>query len=42
MGEFMQKLSMKVAAHRLMEGNVIAFPTEAVWGLGCDPLNKQA
>ena len=42
MGEFMQKLSVKVAAHRLMEGNVIAYPTEAVWGLGCDPLNEQA
>ncbi len=38
----MQKLSVKVAAQRLMEGNVIAYPTEAVWGLGCDPLNKQA
>lgn len=38
----MQKLSVKVAAHRLMEGNVIAYPTEAVWGLGCDPLNEQA
>ena len=25
-----------------MEGNVIAYPTEAVWGLGCDPLNEQA
>jgi L-threonylcarbamoyladenylate synthase len=42
MGEFMQKLSVKVAAHRLMEGSVIAYPTEAVWGLGCDPLNEQA
>lgn len=42
MGEFMQKLSVKVASHRLMEGNVIAYPTEAVWGLGCDPLNEQA
>jgi tRNA A37 threonylcarbamoyladenosine synthetase subunit TsaC/SUA5/YrdC len=30
MGEFMQKLSVKVAAHRLMEGSVIAYPTEAV------------
>lgn len=38
----MQKLSVKVAAHRLMEGNVIAYPTEAVWELGCDPLNEQA
>lgn len=38
----MQKLSVKVAAHRLKEGSVIAYPTEAVWALGCDLLNKQA
>lgn len=38
----MQKLSVRIAAHRLMEGHVIAYPTEAVWGLGCDPLNEQA
>lgn len=38
----MHKLSVQVAAHRLIEGNVIAYPTEAVWGLGCDPLNEQA
>lgn len=23
-------------------GEVIAYPTEAVWGLGCDPFNEQA
>ncbi|OZG73259.1 tRNA threonylcarbamoyladenosine biosynthesis protein RimN [Hahella sp. CCB-MM4] len=23
-------------------GGVIAYPTEAVWGLGCDPFNQQA
>jgi L-threonylcarbamoyladenylate synthase len=21
---------------------IIAYPTEAVWGLGCDPFNQQA
>ena len=26
----------------LKEGNVIAYPTEGVWGLGCDPLNEAA
>lgn len=26
----------------LKKGNVIAYPTEAVWGLGCDPYNKEA
>ena len=23
-------------------GGLLAYPTEAVWGLGCDPLNEQA
>lgn len=26
----------------IQAGEVIAYPTEAVYGLGCDPLNKQA
>tara|TARA_B110000014_G_scaffold263530_1_gene260629 strand:- start:2087 stop:2623 length:537 start_codon:yes stop_codon:yes gene_type:complete len=26
----------------LKQGNVIAYPTEGVWGLGCDPLNEAA
>jgi len=26
----------------LQKGGVIAYPTEAVWGLGCDPFNKEA
>ncbi len=25
-----------------MSGSVIAYPTEAVWGLGCDPKNRTA
>ena len=29
-------------AQRLRQGQVIAYPTEAVWGLGCDPANEQA
>lgn len=29
-------------AQRLREGGVIAYPTEAVWGLGCDPANRRA
>ncbi len=24
------------------QGGVIAYPTEAVWGLGCDPFNEEA
>lgn len=30
------------AIHIVNEGGVIAYPTEAVWGLGCDPWNEQA
>lgn len=30
------------AAQTLKQGNVLAYPTEAVWGLGCDPFNQQA
>lgn len=26
----------------MKKGEVIAYPTEAVWGLGCDPFNQQA
>lgn len=29
-------------AHCLWQGGVIAYPTEAVWGLGCDPQDQQA
>lgn len=30
------------ATHFLHSGGVVAYPTEAVWGLGCDPRNKVA
>lgn len=30
------------AAACLKSGQVLAYPTEAVWGLGCDPYNQQA
>ena len=29
-------------ARVVREGGVIAYPTEAVWGLGCDPWNEEA
>ena len=35
-------LSLPEAAIALQTGGVIAYPTEAVWGLGCDPRNEQA
>lgn len=33
---------LHAATHALRGGGVIAYPTEAVWGLGCDPLNAAA
>ncbi len=36
------QLSIPQAALALQAGGVIAYPTEAVWGLGCDPRNEQA
>ncbi len=34
--------SLQRAANTLLEGNLVAFPTETVYGLGADALNKQA
>lgn len=31
-----------IAAKLLHSGQVIAYPTEGVWGLGCDPMNERA
>ena len=33
---------IKQAATALRRGGVIAYPTEAVWGLGCDPYQRDA
>jgi len=37
-----QTASLHEAAAALSRGEVIAYPTEAVFGLGCDPDNEQA
>ena len=37
-----EPLDFKVACGHLAQGHVIAYPTEAVWGLGCDPHNRDA
>lgn len=37
-----EPLSVQQAARVLRDGGVIAYPTEAVWGLGCDPYNRDA
>ena len=33
---------LKKAVHTLKTSGVIAYPTEAVWGLGCDPYDEVA
>lgn len=35
-------LRLRLAQHALAAGGVIACPTEAVWGLSCDPQNRSA
>lgn len=35
-------LSLRLAAKALHAGCVVAYPTEAVWGLGCDPEDPEA
>ena len=35
-------LSIGESVAALKQGGVIAYPTEAVWGLGCDPFNEAA
>lgn len=34
--------ALQTAASALREGGVVAYPTEAVYGLGCDPRNQRA
>lgn len=33
---------IKQAARAIQHGGIVAYPTEAVYGLGCDPLNPHA
>ena len=35
-------LQIQTAITALKQGGIIAYPTEAVWGLGCDPFNQEA
>lgn len=35
-------LSIDAASALLRHGGVVAYPTEAVWGLGCDPFDEAA
>ena len=34
--------SLTIASQIMHQGGVVAYPTEAVWGLGCDPFNRRA
>lgn len=34
--------AIRFAAHQVRHGGVIAYPTDTVYGLGCDPLNEHA
>ena len=36
------RFALRRAAEILRRGGVVAYPTEAVYGLGCDPLNEEA
>ncbi|GFO71563.1 L-threonylcarbamoyladenylate synthase [Bathymodiolus japonicus methanotrophic gill symbiont] len=39
---FHSQLKIRMTSHALKQGKVIAYPTEAIYGLGCDPLNEAA
>lgn len=38
----MTEFKIGLAAHYIRQGGIIAYPTEAVYGLGCDPFNGEA
>ena len=40
--DWSQHTKIRQIAAQLRQGGVIAYPTESVWGLGCDPWNEQA
>ncbi len=39
---YLSTFRLKQASQQLEVGNILAYPTEAVYGLGCDPLNEVA
>ena len=38
----MSDFRLRMAAQVVLGGGVIAYPTESIWGLGCDPFNEEA
>ena len=39
---YLSPIHLRTAVSTLELGGVLAYPTEAVWGLGCDPFNERA
>ncbi len=39
---YLSPFKLQQASHQLERGGLIAYPTEAVYGLGCDPVNEDA
>ena len=39
---WLQHSRLVQSAHAIARGEVVAYPTEAVWGLGCDPFDQSA
>lgn len=39
---YMSAFKIRQAVQKMDSGQIIAYPTEAVYGLGCDPLNEEA
>ena len=37
-----QSLQLDLVADAVLSGGVIAYPTEGVWGLGCNPMDEVA
>jgi L-threonylcarbamoyladenylate synthase len=42
MNDTLSPSQLTQAITTLKQGGILAYPTEAVWGLGCDPFNQQA
>jgi L-threonylcarbamoyladenylate synthase len=38
----LSRFKLNLAARYIRQGGIVAYPTEAVYGLGCDPLNADA
>ncbi|HEX4975526.1 MAG TPA: Sua5/YciO/YrdC/YwlC family protein [Pseudomonadales bacterium] len=39
---WLSPVKLAKAQHVLRQGGILAYPTESVYGLGCDPFNRQA